>query len=415
MTNRLDLYNNNYDKLKEYFKYNKKKYICLDNAGDMNLNKIIKYYKNIESTGKFSDILEVELKDINTKISIKKLPVTSEEKQNMYNSEYPIWRELKNYKITSKLVKKWICPNLQLYYGYFLCNLCSFRNERIKPGLCLLILKEHSEYTFHEWIISEIKKDTYKNNSKKNKINFWKNIYFQIFIALFAIQKHYYLVHGDLHWDNILVNTFEITDKTEYLLYVVNGMYYYLPNIGFQLYLTDFGKSVNFSKYNLILKSSVNLSDSMKSFSSSSDNNLVICGIDYNIVNIYKWIDINYKMNISEVFPEYVLNMLKDIKFKYRDTLPNEVIHLFMHNFLDDNINKKNTHKIEKCTNIKNIKVGKIVVYNNKYACIHNIDIYNIELITNKETNTKTVVHYKKIFIIEKYENKYNIVNKFKK
>jgi hypothetical protein len=41
MNNRLDLYNSNYDKLKEYFKYNKKKYICLDNAGDMSLNKII--------------------------------------------------------------------------------------------------------------------------------------------------------------------------------------------------------------------------------------------------------------------------------------------------------------------------------------------------------------------------------------
>ena len=396
--------------LKDYFKYNKKKYICIESGGDISLQKIISRYKKLDSKGKFSDIIELKLKNIDKLISIKQLPINVEEKENMFNINYNIWRELYNYKKTSTLVKKKICPNLQLYYGYFICNTCKFKNKRIKDSMCLLIVKEYSDKTFKEWIIEYIKSDKYKKLKSNVKVLFWKNIYFQILIALYSIQKYYYIIHGDLHWDNILIN--EIKSDGHWL-YNINNTKYYIPNLGFQLYITDFGKSINFSKFNIIVKNNENYNDLSKSFSNTDEAGLV-CGIDYNIMNIYKWIETDYSMNIDNIIPKTILDMLKDIKFKYINKFPNKLIKMYMLNFLNECIGKSNTNGIKKCTNINDITVGNIVIYNDKYSSISDIDGFNIKVIIKLDPVKEITVNYKKLHIVtDKISCKYNIIDTF--
>ena len=409
---RIDLYDKVYNILKPYFENNKKKYICLDNNGDISIRKIIKSIKTINSTGKFSDIDTVILKTIDEAISVKKIPITLEEKENIYNTDFAIWRELKNYKLTSKLVKKRICPNLQLYYGYFICNMCEFKNKRLKRGNCLLIFKEYSDTTYHQWILDTIKKDPYKKNSKKKL--FWKNIYFQILVVLHTIQKYYYIIHGDLHWDNILINNIK---EGKYWLYIINGIKYYIPNMGFQLYITDFGKSINFSKFNLIIKNSYNEYNSLVASLSSSDENTLVCGIDYNITNIYKWLEVKYEYDLSKIFPLEIINMLKDIKFKYRNYLPENVIKLYISYFLNNNIGKNTDNILKKYTSIKDIIIGNIAVYNNMYVCIIDIDRYNVTIITNKNNLKEKKLYFKHLYQIpsqDQLDSDYDIIDIFR-
>lgn len=80
--------------------------------------------------------------------------------------------------------------------------------------------------TFSEWVLEEHSDDK------------WYNAYFQILIAIYALQIHFNMKHFDLHADNILVKKIK---SGGYWKYIINDKEYNIPNLGYIFYIVDFG------------------------------------------------------------------------------------------------------------------------------------------------------------------------------
>jgi hypothetical protein len=111
---------------------------------------------------------------------------------------------------------------------------------------CLLVLNEYAdEGDLKNWLITK----------NRNEIE-WYTMYFQVFAGLYALQKHFDLLHYDLHWGNVLVhninnmnNKFNSKKKdSTYMLYKIDNNYYKIPNTGYLFTLWDFGFARIFSK-----------------------------------------------------------------------------------------------------------------------------------------------------------------------
>lgn len=181
---------------------------------------------NISDNIENSDIIEYIIKYINLKKIYKikglyKLFKKSQSKLyeyfengNIFNK--PTFTELIAFTLTNQLVFQKICPNFVLNYYW------EFQNGKIR---------EYNEYinccTFRIWL----DKSTYDRT-------IWLNVLFQIMISLYALQKYFGMLHTDFHLDNILVQN---TKPGGYWKYRINGLNYYIPNIGFQILINDFG------------------------------------------------------------------------------------------------------------------------------------------------------------------------------
>lgn len=116
---------------------------------------------------------------------------------------------------------------------------------------CLLVLNEYAdEGDLKSWLLK-----------KKRSGLEWYTMYFQVFAGLYALQKHFDLLHYDLHWGNVLVHNinnfkkFDPSKKDDFILYNINDKYYKIPNTGFLFTLWDYGFARIFSK-NLHAKTS---------------------------------------------------------------------------------------------------------------------------------------------------------------
>lgn len=165
-------------------------------------------------------------------IAVKKYYL--EEKESKYIEEPFTKKALKfgNYiemaamQLTNQLVLQKICPHFILNFGW------RFK-ERV--GACDDIYPykalHYNEYiedakTYEEWC------------SKRRSYVEWVNVYFQLMVAIHTLQDRFKLTHLDLHGQNILVRE---VSKGGYWLYEIGSTKYYVPNLGFILYVSDFG------------------------------------------------------------------------------------------------------------------------------------------------------------------------------
>ena len=234
-------------------------------------------------------------KSNNLLLSTKKIPLTNIQKSsfNLYKDHEMImlntdvFVELTSMKLCKFILSNstTICPNLPLYYYYFMCNNCDYKNPEIiqkKQNDINNINKQFYNYndilqflqiqntdviddTLVETIKSLIDIKTIQrmhNNSlsnscilltneyanegdlkswldKKNRSEReWHVMYFQVFAGLYTLQKHFDLTHNDLHWGNILVQKIS---PGGFLYYKINETYFKIPNIGYLFTLWDFG------------------------------------------------------------------------------------------------------------------------------------------------------------------------------
>lgn len=127
-----------------------------------------------------------------------------------------IFTELIATTLTNQLVYQNICPNFTLNYfwDYNNCKELSIYNEWINGG------------DFHSWA----------QNTHSDSV--WFNILFQVMIGLITIKRYFNMIHADFHTGNILVQKIK---PGGYWIYEVDNKKYYLPNLGFQILLHDFG------------------------------------------------------------------------------------------------------------------------------------------------------------------------------
>ena len=235
-------------------------------------------------------------------LSTKKIPLTNIHKSlfNLYKQDEKIvlntitsdvFTELTCMKLCAIILhnNKQICPNLPLYYNYFICNNCEYTNSNILQikqnsinninkidifnyndilqylkrqnldiidntlvenfkisidkkikeiqhlhnnslsNSCILLTNEYAnEGDLKSWLAKENRSETE-----------WYVMYFQVFAGLYTLQKHFDLTHNDLHWGNVLVH--KINNSDEFLYYKINDTYFKIPNIGYLFTLWDFG------------------------------------------------------------------------------------------------------------------------------------------------------------------------------
>jgi hypothetical protein len=66
----------------------------------------------------------------------------------------------------------------------------------------------------------------------------WTVMYFHVFAGLYTLQKHFDLTHHDLHWGNVLVHKIK---PGGFFNYKIDEKYYRVPNTGYLFTLWDFG------------------------------------------------------------------------------------------------------------------------------------------------------------------------------
>jgi len=258
------------------------------------------YDKNTHTCDKTNEIL----------LSTKKIPLTNFQKyffdeRHEYNflNGVDVFVELKCMELCNIILlnRTQICPNLPLYYNYYLCNNCNYENPQIlkknnrlykyietlddnlykiknkKVYKKLLgditdsLKQQNKSIVDNDYTDSLIKKigkksayilrDTINNMVSKSCVLLtneyanegdlktwlkkdrsvleWTNMYFQVFAGLYTLQKHFDLTHHDLHWGNVLVHRIE--ENRGFLNYKIDDDYYKFSNTGYIFTLWDFG------------------------------------------------------------------------------------------------------------------------------------------------------------------------------
>lgn len=359
--------------------------VCMNNNGNINLLDFMNNKKLLTKVNKYSDVFKLNINiknslNISPLIVIKSIPLTYKDRENMYDPTYPVWRELKILKILTNLSKKRVLPNLPIIYNYYICNSCKYENPNLKKitdKICLLVLSEYNKYDFRTWLI-HISAQNYDNSTLSN---IWYNSIFQLLSTLYLLYKQFKLVHLDLHWGNILVQTHKAGG---YRTYIIDGISYYIPNLGFTLKLWDFGKSKSRNIFKQDSSIPINQTHDIIRFS-----------------NIYNWIIKSTSILNKNVIPTNIINYFQEIKKNTSVDLGNiiyKTMSKYMHNKLGDSIPVNIKQNLINIDYIENLYLGEIVAYNNKYAIVQGFFKFKIYLITKKSNNSVIkIVNYKEV------------------
>lgn len=167
-------------------------------------------------------------------IAIKKIYLDNKQSKFVDNYldkkalKYGVFIELAAARLTNQLLIQNISPN-------FAFNYVSSFSER--TGICNDIYP-YSSYYYNEFI-----KDSYTYDNwagETHLVEEWYNVYFQIIVNIYILQKYFNMIHLDLHAGNILVKKIP---KGGYWEYIIDNKSYKLPNFGYQLFIIDFGQA----------------------------------------------------------------------------------------------------------------------------------------------------------------------------
>jgi hypothetical protein len=141
--------------------------------------------------------------------------------------KYENFIELASMKLTNEIILQNICPHFILHYKSI-----SYPREL---GVCSDLYTHTSRY-YNELIDDA---ESYTSWVKRSHtLDEWYNAYFQITVAIYCLQRHFNMIHLDLHSDNILIKKVKPGGQWKYK---IDGKDYYVPNYGFILYVNDFG------------------------------------------------------------------------------------------------------------------------------------------------------------------------------
>lgn len=152
------------------------------------------------------------------------------EKNNIYTKgalKIESFIEIAACTLITELVKQKICPNFVITYGFDFIE---------RDTVCK---KEYPYKTllYNEWI-PNVQLFSQFCDDPSHTVSEWFNAYFQILAAIYTLGDTLGLSHSDLHSNNILVAKIP---KGGHWKYTIDGVDYYVPNLGYQFLLNDFG------------------------------------------------------------------------------------------------------------------------------------------------------------------------------
>ena len=232
---------NNYNKIIDYFtKINLSKYQCLELHkinGSYELTPNLILYKKLGSKSVYGMVYKC--KNINPNFNIPRFTAKIQLKSKQSMIEISILNLITNYSI------KYNIPHLPIIYKAIECSKI-IRDDKYPA----LLAKARSKHKKYQIILNELASgdlsrffDKYLSFFKYEK--FFKNLYEQLFISLVLIHSMG-LSHNDCHTGNFLYHKIKPGGCFHYK---INGIDYYIENIGFLWTTWDFGISSRLYKY----------------------------------------------------------------------------------------------------------------------------------------------------------------------
>jgi hypothetical protein len=272
---------------------------------------------------------------------------------------------------------------------------CTYFFQNKKSYGCLLLFMEKADGNLYD-ILKE-----FQDRSMKIPRDLWLSMLFQIFAGIHAIQHRFGLIHRDLHWKNVL---YWNVKQRGYWRYYVKKIPYYVPCVGYQFGLTDFGKSMRREDVYLSQTSSSNQK-------TSSSKHIFIQGDDerwrdwyvyqskkliedlHRISHLPKWMQDN-GMQPGFLIPPEIQELFKKLNKEWttdKHYLPGEIIMLSMSQFLDQRIGLD--YKGVCSEEVDDCSPGSFVVYNKKLAMVAERFEKRLKLITGHGNNfSQTII-----------------------
>ena len=153
--------------------------------------------------------------------------------KDQYNAEAlkdGIYIELLAGHLINQLILQGISPHFALNYAWDY-------KERERASVC----SDTYPYTMYHY--NEIIQNTMtytKWIQENHSLKEWYNAYFQITVSIYVLQTFFNMTHFDLHSENILVQKVK---KGGHFEYIIDGVSYKVPNLGFRLYIIDLGQA----------------------------------------------------------------------------------------------------------------------------------------------------------------------------
>lgn len=166
---------------------------------------------------------------INNCVAIKQTPIWSLQEltfKDSFTSEdamhYQSWVEIMANTLATTLIEQGICANYVGLYHWFICK---------ESANSVYLVNEVANYgTLVKWLkVPRSKRELFC-------------MAFQVYAGLYCLKKHFGMIHGDLHSENVLVMN-KSEERTSYVEYVMNGESIFIPDNGFQFLIADFGRA----------------------------------------------------------------------------------------------------------------------------------------------------------------------------
>jgi len=136
---------------------------------------------------------------------------------------YP--RENRVLDLVNQLLLSHRCPNFLYVYNFAMCVNCKINRWTKTSGSCYVTFMELADMDF-----------TNLFNGINQMVQL--SILFQLLMGLYAIHRYYGIWHRDIKAENILIQKIK---PGGYFEYVIEGKSYYIENLGFVAYISDFG------------------------------------------------------------------------------------------------------------------------------------------------------------------------------
>ena len=163
------------------------------------------------------------------------------------NAETEGWKEIFIMeRMINPMIMKNYTINLPYLYNWYFCGECyPWYGEHYKSDACMILLMELAKSDLYgmwmEQLVLNGKTIVTVNDKEFDKSTlFLLCSLFQVMNGLNAMQQYNQIVHEDIKAQNMLVHRVK-ENLNEYIHYNVNGIDYWLPNIGTIAMISDFG------------------------------------------------------------------------------------------------------------------------------------------------------------------------------
>ncbi len=200
-------------------------------SGKVNLLEYIDLIKLL-GQGSFGTVYKTCFKNKNDCFAIKETQFNLREKKSNL-----LWETNLSNSINKLVIDK-ICPNLPLLIDTRFCDQCKLKIgyplKEIKTP-CFLHITELADGTL---------KDFFELYEPSEELQY--NLIFQIMSGVHSLQNYLQIVNNDIKSMNILYHKIK---KGGYWNYNIDGIDYFVPNLGFLFIVNDFGVSSIFNPF----------------------------------------------------------------------------------------------------------------------------------------------------------------------